>query len=176
MNSLDDIVRWYGYNSYVRKKYLKTLSELTISKLSKRTESSFPTVLQIFLHILDAYRWWFIFVMEDRLRAYTKVRTRVKSISEANRLECEIDSLVMKFVWSLKPADLEREISWHEGKKLRRIKLDALLHHMIEEELQHRGEINAVLWQMNVDPPITGWDNWVNEIGIRSRRLISQSN
>ena len=168
MNSLDDIVRWYLYNSYVRKKYLKTLSELSNSKLSKRTEASFPTLLQIFVHTLDAYRWWFIFVMEDRLRGYGKQRTMVKSISEAKRLESEIDSLVMKFVGSLKPADLEREISWHDVKRLKRIKLDALLHHMIEEELQHRGEINAVLWQMGVDPPITGWDNWVNEIGMRS--------
>ena len=168
MNSLDDIVRWYRYNSYVRKKYLTTLSELPTSKLSKRTEASFPTVLQIFVHILDAYRWWFIFVMEDRIGGYGKLRTMVKSISEAKRLESEVDSLVMKFVGSLKPADLERQISWHHGKKLRRIKLDAMLHHMIEEELQHRGEINAILWQMDIDPPITGWDNWVNEIGMSS--------
>jgi uncharacterized damage-inducible protein DinB len=167
MNSLADIARWYSYNSYVRKKYLKTLSELPTSKLSKRTKASFPTVLQIFVHILDAYRWWFIFVMEDRLRGYWKLRTRVKNISEVKRLESGIDSLVMKFVGSLKRADLEREISWHDGKKLRRMKLDTILHHMIEEELQHRGEINAVLWQMDIAPPIIGWDDWVNKTGLR---------
>jgi hypothetical protein len=37
---------------------------------------------------------------------------------------------------------------------------------MIEEELQHRGEINAVLWQTNIDPPIIGWDDWINESGM----------
>ncbi len=31
---------------------------------------------------------------------------------------------------------------------------------MIEEELQHRGELNALLWQINVNPPVTGWNPW----------------
>ena len=33
--------------------------------------------------------------------------------------------------------------------------------HMVEEELQHRGEINALLWQMDIDPRLQtteiGW-------------------
>jgi len=165
MDSFTDLVRWYHYNSYVRKKYLKTLGELPTTKLRARTGASFPTTLQIFVHILDAYRWWFIFVMEDRLRDYRKLRTRVKSITQAKRMESETDSLVLNFIGSQRPADLDRRISWHEGKKVRSISLDALLHHMIEEELQHRGEINAVLWQMNIDPPIIGWDDWIKSAG-----------
>jgi uncharacterized damage-inducible protein DinB len=29
--------------------------------------------------------------------------------------------------------------------------------HVIEHELQHRGELNALLWQIDVDPPILDW-------------------
>jgi uncharacterized damage-inducible protein DinB len=39
-----------------------------------------------------------------------------------------------------------------------------MLLHMVEEELQHRGEINALLWQMDIEPPITDWIDWKREI------------
>jgi uncharacterized damage-inducible protein DinB len=28
---------------------------------------------------------------------------------------------------------------------------------MFEEEIHHRGELNALLWQMGIDPPAMGW-------------------
>jgi uncharacterized damage-inducible protein DinB len=31
---------------------------------------------------------------------------------------------------------------------------------MVEEELQHRGEINALFWQLGIDPPITEYMDW----------------
>jgi uncharacterized damage-inducible protein DinB len=32
---------------------------------------------------------------------------------------------------------------------------------LVGEELQHRGELNALLWQIDIDPPITEWvDFW----------------
>ena len=44
-----------------------------------------------------------------------------------------------------------------------------MLWHLVEEELQHRGEVNALLWQINVDPPVTNWFDWKIDLGeIRS--------
>jgi uncharacterized damage-inducible protein DinB len=31
------------------------------------------------------------------------------------------------------------------------------LYHLVEYELQHRGELNALLWQIDVEPPILDW-------------------
>jgi hypothetical protein len=31
---------------------------------------------------------------------------------------------------------------------------------MVEEELQHRGELDALLWQMNIDPPVGSYRDW----------------
>jgi uncharacterized damage-inducible protein DinB len=28
--------------------------------------------------------------------------------------------------------------------------------------LQHRGEINALLWQMDLDPPVADYKDWLN--------------
>jgi len=29
--------------------------------------------------------------------------------------------------------------------------------HMVEEQLQHIGELNALFWQMDIDPPTHAW-------------------
>jgi len=39
----------------------------------------------------------------------------------------------------------------------RTTKVRDVLIHVITEELHHRGEIIAILWQMNFQPPDMGW-------------------
>jgi uncharacterized damage-inducible protein DinB len=37
------------------------------------------------------------------------------------------------------------------------ITAEDVLIHVFEEEVHHRGELIALLWQMNVEPPPMGW-------------------
>jgi len=100
--------------------------------------------------------------MNDRIKEYKRFRTKLRSLAKAKALESEVDSLVMKYVNTLRSEDLKREIVWHDHSgETRRITVDAMLHHMIEEELQHRGEMNAILWDMNIEPPIAQWHEMV---------------
>jgi uncharacterized damage-inducible protein DinB len=39
------------------------------------------------------------------------------------------------------------------------------LWHLVEEDLQHRGELNALLWQVNVDAPVVSWIKWAHTVG-----------
>lgn len=39
------------------------------------------------------------------------------------------------------------------------ITAEDVLIHVFEEEIHHRGEIIALLWQMNIEPPLMGWKN-----------------
>jgi uncharacterized damage-inducible protein DinB len=39
------------------------------------------------------------------------------------------------------------------------ITVEDVLIHIFEEEVHHRGEIIALLWQMNIEPPLMGWKN-----------------
>jgi uncharacterized damage-inducible protein DinB len=32
-----------------------------------------------------------------------------------------------------------------------------ILIHVFEEEVHHRGELIALLWQMDIEPPLMGW-------------------
>ena len=59
---------------------------------------------------------------------------------------------------SLMPKDLWRSVSRINIDGIRRTTIvrDVLIH-VLAEELHHRGEIIAILWQMNIQPPDMGW-------------------
>jgi uncharacterized damage-inducible protein DinB len=61
----------------------------------------------------------------------------------------EVDIRVMASMTSLVEGDLSTAIG--RGP----FQLRDLLRHMVEEELQHRGELNALFWQMDVRPPLS---------------------
>jgi uncharacterized damage-inducible protein DinB len=59
---------------------------------------------------------------------------------------------------SLNCEDLYKPVSRLNKDGIRRtiIVRDVLIH-VMTEELHHRGEIIAILWQMNIQPPDMGW-------------------
>jgi uncharacterized damage-inducible protein DinB len=162
---LETIRRWYDYNSYVRRRYLRAIFRLTPKIRYRDTGASFPTTVQIFVHVLDAYRWWFTYVCEDRLAEYERHRERLRTRKEVGAEERMVNSLVMDFVRKLRPKDLDRVIRYRIGRAVKTVRLGDMLHHMIDEELQHRGEINVLLWQSDIDPPVLGFHEWVRKTG-----------
>jgi uncharacterized damage-inducible protein DinB len=38
-----------------------------------------------------------------------------------------------------------------------RVTAEDVLIHVFEEEVHHRGELIALLWQMEIEPPLMGW-------------------
>lgn len=162
-SELQSIQKWYRYNSFARKKYLRLIFSKKISEKEryKSRGASFPSLVDIFVHVLDAYRWWFLYVYIDRMSEWKRLREAKRcSKKEVTEEEQKIDSYVMNFVNSLRPKDLYSPMRNQTGKGT--IELRKMLLHMVEEELQHRGELNALLWQMNVEPPITHFQDCIS--------------
>lgn len=155
-SELDTVRELYRYNSRTRKKYLATIWRLPVKRRYKDRGASFPSIVDIFLHVLDAYRWWFhtVYSSDSSWKDYP-LGLRL-SRAQAVKEERETDRFVIGILRNLRPADLARTFPI-PGAKGRRISLRVLLLHMAEEELQHRGEMNALLWQEDVDPPISGF-------------------
>lgn len=154
-SELDTIRDLYRYNSKTRKKYLRTIWRLPAKERYRKRGASFPSLVDIFLHVLDAYRWWFLSgYARDASWAEFPLGVRM-SRAEAVRAEREVERIVSRAVARLRPADLDRTFAVPGSR--RRISMRVMLLHMAEEELQHRGEMNALLWQQDVEPPITGF-------------------
>ncbi len=164
------VKEWYRYNSYVRKKYLDVLEKLPEAEVTRDRGASFPTMIDIVAHTLDAYMSWLYRYKGKPYEPSSKMRGKVRSVRQLREEEKRVDSTVLNFVEGLQPADLDNTFQtfnygplW-EGRTWQ-ITLRQMLWHMVEEELQHRGELNALLWQIDVDAPVFDWLDWKLELG-----------
>ncbi len=155
-SELDTIRELYRYNSRVRKKYLARIWGLPPAARYRGRGASFPSLADIFLHVLDAYRWWFRSVYQNDTSWKDYPLGIRLSRAQARKEERATDRLVQGILRGLRPRDLSRTLPI-PGSRGRRIAVRVLLLHMAEEELQHRGELNALLWQDDVEPPVTGF-------------------
>jgi uncharacterized damage-inducible protein DinB len=157
---LEAVKDWFDYNSYVRKKYLTFISGLPSNVITTDRGASFPSILDIHAHILDVYKSWF------HLYETGEDMPEIKglSLAQVKQLERDVDSYVSKFMRRAKSVDLNNSFQYTvgEGKKKRIVKrrLVDMLWHLVEEDIQHRGELNALLWQDDIDPPVTSWGKW----------------
>jgi uncharacterized damage-inducible protein DinB len=163
---LESIREWFSYNDHVRKKYLKALESLSGEQLMKDRGASFPSLLDISAHIFFAYRLWLIEryggVPLDESDSFGR---KCASIEDLKTDAEKMNPYILDFVQKLQPQDLGRWIERPRNGDSFSFNVKNMLWHLIEEELQHRGEINALLWQSDIDPPITGWGTWKRETG-----------
>lgn len=162
---LESIRDWYLYNSFVRKKYVEAIFQrIPEEERYKDRGASFPSMVDICVHIIDAYRFWFLHVYKHDPDSFQRLRgTRKFTYDEVMMENDKIDRHVLEFIRNLNSKDLNIEII-AEGRrygKIKRFDLRQMLHHMVEEQLQHIGELNALFWQLNVDPPVTEYMDWV---------------
>jgi uncharacterized damage-inducible protein DinB len=167
---LASLREFFAYNTFVRKKYLDMMVKLPKETLMKDRGASFPSILDIHTHVLDVYRSW-LHVYETG-EDYPELKGL--SLSQVSKLESEVDDYVHDFLQRLGAEDLKRSFSYSVGKGkdkkvITRILRD-MLWHLVEEELQHRGELNALLWQDDIEPPVTDWFDWKATEGKRLAR------
>jgi uncharacterized damage-inducible protein DinB len=157
-SEFDTIRDLYRYNSAVRRKYLRAVWKLAPRQRYRSRGASYPTIVDIYMHVLDAYRWWFISVYGKgkSFEEYPLGQRYTKS--EAERETKALERLIQKTLRDVGPQGLNKVVSW-KGPRPFRVSVREMLLHMVEEELQHRGEMNALLWQIDVDPPVTGFDD-----------------
>jgi uncharacterized damage-inducible protein DinB len=146
----------YRYNSTVRRKYLRSIWKLSPRQRNKDRAGSFPSLVDIYMHVLDDYRWWFMSVYGKgpAFEEYPIGQRYTKS--EAERETDAVDRLIQKTLREVGARGLSKTVSWR-GRRPFRTSVRNMLLHMVEEELQHRGEMNALLWQINVDPPVSSF-------------------
>jgi uncharacterized damage-inducible protein DinB len=165
---------FFAYNKFVRKKYFRFLSKLPKNTLTKDRGASFSSLLDIYTHVLDAYYCWFLayetggickrwqYSHETGKDDFEDLKGL--SLNEIRKLEREVERRIDDVMHKLKPEDLTKSFQFimGSGKNSKTLSRNVgyMLWHLVEEELQHRGEMNALLWQDDIDPPITGWFRW----------------
>ena len=157
-----DLARaWLEWLAQIRARYAETLLKLSASDRRKDRGASFPSLEDIFLHILDNNVWWLESVPQGRQEKHQAVEGPL-SKQEIQRATERVGGIGRRVASSLTPARI-RETYVIRGKEAgtkpfeMRASLRTIIWHLVEEELQHRGEMNALFWQMDVDAPTRAW-------------------
>ena len=168
MQESEVLKQMYRVNRAVRIRYLETLSSLSRKELLQDRGASFPSLLDIFVHILDGYRFWILHVITNSVDSYADLRGRILKVKQLRDLEKEVDTKIMSFIEGLSQKSVDRQVKPPWGKELLRV--GDCCWHVLEEELQHRGELNALLWQINIEPPIGTYEDWLNSRAASRKR------
>jgi uncharacterized damage-inducible protein DinB len=165
LTELETIRNWFSYNARVRRGYLASFAKLSKEELVRDRGASYPSILDIFEHVLGAYLFWIIGASRGN-SALPQVRPPPEgdpsiptTLGLVSKEEDEVQTMVNEFLDGLSEEDLDKTFlqRGHDQK----VSVRTMLWHLVEEELQHRGELNALLWQIDVDPPIFDWVDWV---------------
>jgi uncharacterized damage-inducible protein DinB len=147
---LDVVREIYDYNLRKLIEYHRKIWNLPVKERYRDRRATFPNLVDIYLHILDDYRFWFIQAYSGRKFKDFPLGIRIGR-AKAQRATREVDRLVRNVLRNLRPKDLDRRILHPADQKL--IPVRSMLLQMIEGDLQHKGELNALFWQMDLEPP-----------------------
>jgi len=158
MTTAADFRSVYEYNWWVLREYAAALAKLPQDELVKNREATYESMKNIFHHILSVHDGW-LNVTAQGASADPAMRERdFDEIDSMEPLRGYLDKIITKeksFLASLKDEDLDRGVQpeWKERPHPLR---DALMQVTLEQA-HHLGELIALFWQMDIEPPEMTW-------------------
>jgi uncharacterized damage-inducible protein DinB len=155
-----DFKELFAYNHTVRQNYIDTFKKiLSWDQMIKNHETGWLSLKDTLLHIIWAEDSWINYSiqgLEDPNRPFPY--SHYNSWKYIEDYNTTVISKVDNYLSSLTVASLYKSVSRlnKDGVRRNTIAKDVLIH-VFTEELHHRGEIIAILWQMDIPPPDMGW-------------------
>ena len=167
-SEVETIRAWFAYLADTRRSYLESLGKLPLSELTRDRGASFPTILDVFAHSQSALYFWMKDCATFPFPPQEGESDGPPSLDVVSKDEMYIQTQIQRVMAELSEENLSRTILREKGKGSTHechVPVRDALWHLVEEELQHRGEINALLWQIDIDPPVTSWVKWAHTVG-----------
>jgi len=145
------------YNKQVRRRYFVALCRLPWQEFTKNREASFHSIRNIFIHTLSVVDYWLDFLQNQQLYSRREF-DEYKTFGEVRAYMEHVEKRMQSFLELLAPEGLQKTYSAKDdaGNAVT-VTAEDILVHVFEEEVHHRGELIALLWQMNVEPPLMSW-------------------
>jgi uncharacterized damage-inducible protein DinB len=152
-----DVRKLIEYNEEVRHRYFDALAKLPWDELIKNREASFHSIRNIFIHILDATEYWLDFLLNEQLRTKREFDD-YKTKEDVQKYMERVEARMRTYTASLTSKGLLKEYTVkNDSGEIAQVTTEDVLIHVFEEEVHHRGELIALLWQMGIEPPLMGW-------------------
>jgi len=149
----------HQYSCRVRRSFANKLAELPWSEVEKNREASFYSMKNILLHAIDNEDWMVNWVIQDKSNDY--VRRKWQEYTSMNmvfeHLE-EVEEKSNQYFAKLDDAELTRRVklTTSAGQTFD-LAVEECLFQSFTEQIYHLGELIALLWQDNIEPPKMQW-------------------
>jgi uncharacterized damage-inducible protein DinB len=148
---------WLEWLALTRRDYLRAILRLSARERTRDRGASFGSIQDIYLHIVANNIGWVEEFRRDRYGTEPeRMGTRV-SERELRAFGRRIERADLELARTLRAGDLSRRHPCSGEANGKRFEfsttLRTVLWHLLEEELQHRGELNALFWQLDIDAP-----------------------
>lgn len=158
-----DAVKLIQYNHAARREYLEALKKLPWKVVVEDRGASFPSIRDIFLHALDVEDRLINYVIAGRSEEWASVG--YEKFGDVESIERRVDGVEKKveaYLGKLTPHELERKVllPWRREPPLVMRVEDVLIHTCIED-ISHLGELIAIFWQMEQNPPFLSWSRFL---------------
>ena len=150
----------YAYASTVRRKFLEKLGSLPWEFVVKNREASYYSMRNIMLHIIDNEDWIVNWVVYNKSTEYERERksdeyTSFEMVKE--HLE-EVETKTKAYLEHVDSNELGRRVKFAvRSGAIFDLSVEESLFQSFTEQLYHLGELIALLWQENVEPPNMQW-------------------
>lgn len=155
-----DIKELFMYNHIVRQRYIDEFQKnIPWQEMVRNHDIAWLSLKDTLLHIIWVEDTWINYSIQgiedpNRPFNYSKYQTWNSIIEYNSRIVSKVD----EYLSNIKLEDLDRKVWRTNNDGIRRTsRIKDVLIHVVTEELHHRGEIIAILWQMNIEPPDMGW-------------------
>jgi uncharacterized damage-inducible protein DinB len=154
---LVEVKKLLEYNEEVRHRYYEALAKLSWNELVKDREASWHSLRNVFVHTMGAIDYWLDILRGEQLRT-RKDFDEYKSMDDIREYMQHVERRLREYLSSLNPEELKKEYEvTNDADEKVVITAEDVLIHVFEEEVHHRGELIALLWQMGVEPPLMSW-------------------
>jgi uncharacterized damage-inducible protein DinB len=108
---------------------------------------------------MGAIDYWLDFLRDEKLRT-RKDFEQYKNMDDLRDYMQHVERRMQEYLSSLNAEGLKKEYEvTNDADEKGVVTAEDVLIHVFEEEVHHRGELIALLWQMDVEPPLMGWKN-----------------
>ncbi len=149
----------HQYSSRVRRSFAGKLAEMPWNEVEKNREASFYSMKNIFLHIIDNEDWMVNWVIPGKSRDYIRRRSEEYTSMQMilGHLD-EVEERSRRYFAKLDVAELGRRVklTTSAGQNFD-LPVEECLFQSFTEQLYHLGELIALLWQDNIEPPKMQW-------------------
>jgi uncharacterized damage-inducible protein DinB len=153
------MVELYSYASAVRRSFAQKLAELPYSVVEGNREASFYSMKNILLHMIDNEDWIVNWVIHGKSQEYIRKKSAEYTTMEmVLRHLDEVETRTRDYLKTIQEAELSRRVAFvlSSGKKFN-LSVEESLFQSFTEQLYHLGELIALLWQENIEPPRMQW-------------------